>query len=168
MRSHLPPSLPRNYRKLPWNTVLSCLLTFGLGSCTLTAAQVPPRKVPVQQDWVLQPGSRVGDYMVAGSLGDISIDLKGGKVRAPFDGKVEPTPEGCLAFTSPEVPAYLFRLCSVRRPHLGTVRAGQVIGRSDVLQFAAMRRQPDGTWAIVEPAIDVLERTVRDSSSSLP
>lgn len=132
----------------------------GLGACGLSQAQVPPRKIPIHQNWALQPGSRVGNFRVVGSLGDISIDLNNSKVKAPFDGKVQPADNDCIAFTSPEVPAYLFRLCGVNKPRLGDVSEGQVIGRGDVLQFAAMRRQPDGTWAMVEPAVDILERTV--------
>lgn len=140
--------------------VLWPLLLLGLGACTLTQAKVPPRNIPIHQEWALQPGSKVGGFQVVGSLGDVSIDLKGNKVKAPFDGEVQPADNDCVAFTSPEIPAYLFRLCGVTRPRLGMVEAGQAIGRGKVLQFAAMRRQPDGTWAMVEPAVDVLERTV--------
>ena len=140
---------------------LGALLLLGLGSCSLTQAQVPKRDIPIHQEWALQPGAEVGGFQVVGSLGDVSIDLDGGKITAPFDGEVQPTKdEACVAFSSPEIPAYLFRLCGITRPRLGSVDAGQVIGRSDVLQFAAMRRQPDGKWAMVEPAVDILERTV--------
>lgn len=131
-----------------------------VGACGFSAAEIPPRNISIHQSWALQPGSEVGGYRVIGSLGDVSIELKGKTVKAPFDGKVQPTHHECVAFSSPEVPAYLFRLCGVERPRLGPVAAGQVIGRGRVLQFAAMRRQPDGTWAMVEPAVDVLERTV--------
>ena len=120
---------------------------------------MPPRNIPIHQNWVLQPGSKVGNFSVVGSLGDVSIDLDGHQSRAPFDGQVQPAEHDCIAFTSPEIPAYLFRLCGVTRPRLGEVKAGTVIGRGDNFQFAAMRRQPDGTWAMVEPAIDVLEKT---------
>jgi len=148
MRSHLP-----------LKAIGACLL-MGLGSCSLSQAQVPPRNIPIHQGWALQPGSEVGGFKVVGSLGDVSIDLAGGKVKAPFNGEVQPTQNDCIAFSSPEIPAYLFRMCGVNRVRFGSVEAGQVIGRGDVLQFAAMRRQPDGTWAMVEPAVDVLERIV--------
>lgn len=145
--------------RLPLNILYSFVL-LGMGACSLSKAEVPPRNITIHQAWALQPGSRVGNYEVVGSLGDVSIELQGKSVKAPFDGKVQPTQHRCVAFSSPEVPAYLFRLCGVRRPRLGAVEAGQVIGRGQVLQFAAMRRQPDGTWAMVEPAVDILERTV--------
>ena len=138
------------------------LILMGVGACRFATAEVPPRKIPIHQSWALQPGSQVGNYHVVGGLGDISIELDGSAVKAPFDGKVQPTDHKCVAFSSPEVPAYLFRLCGVKRPRLGSIEAGQVIGRGEVLQFAAMRRQPDGSWAMVEPAIEVLEKTVGD------
>ncbi|MBE7383024.1 MAG: hypothetical protein F6J95_016615 [Leptolyngbya sp. SIO1E4] len=141
-------------------TMFCPLVVMGLGACGFSAAKVPPRNIPIHQTWALQPGSTVGNYRVVGSLGDVSIELDGSAITAPFDGQVQPTEHECVAFSSPEVPAYLFRLCGVKRPRLGAVTAGQVIGRGEVLQFAAMRRQPDGTWAMVEPAVDVLERTV--------
>ncbi|NEQ47758.1 MAG: hypothetical protein F6K00_31200 [Leptolyngbya sp. SIOISBB] len=160
MRSRLPLSLS-------CLKVLPLIGVLGLGACGLTQAQVPPRQIPVQQSWTLQPGSEVGGFKVMGGLGDISIDVQGGKIKAPFDGQLQPTDsETCVAFTSPEVPAYLFRLCGVTKPRLGDVAAGQVMGRSQVLQFAAMRRQPDGQWAIVEPATDILEKTLGKSASS--
>ncbi len=148
MRSYLP---------------LSILLPFvmGIGACNFAAtAKVPSRNITVHQEWALQPGSRVGEYPVVGGLGDVSIELDGSTVKAPFDGKVQPTDHNCVAFSSPEVPAYLFRLCGVKRPRLGSIEAGETIGRGKVLQFAAMRRQPDGSWAMVEPAVEVLEKTV--------
>lgn len=152
MRSHLPA-----YRR-----AFKLLGTLGLlmmaASCSFSQAQIPPRKIPVQQKWTLQPGGKIGDFDVVGGLGDVSIRLDGSRLRAPFDGTLQPTEHHCVAFSSPEIPAYLFRMCGIKRPRLGEVEAGQVIGHSEVLQFAAMRRQPDGTWAIVEPATDILEK----------
>ena len=141
-------------------TVLSSAIVLSLGACNFAQTKVPLRNISLHQEWALQPGSEVGGYQVIGSLGDVSIELDGSAVKAPFAGKVQPTAHKCVAFSSPEVPAYLFRLCGIKRPRLGTVAAGQVIGRGEVLQFAAMRRQPNGTWAMVEPAVDILERTV--------
>ena len=135
------------------------LLGGWLSSCSAHSAPAP-RNITLQQQWTLNPGDAIAGHAITGSLGDISLQIKGAHVRAPFDGEVEPGEvDGCTFFSTPEIPAYLFRLCGVTRPRLGDVKAGTVIGRGDVLQFAAMRRQPDGTWAMVEPAIDVLEKT---------
>jgi hypothetical protein len=124
------------------------------------ASEVAPRALQIQQNWQLQPGGEIAGYRILGGLGDVSIELEGGKVYAPFDGKVEPHRDDCVVFSSPEVPAYLLRWCGVRRPKLGRVRQGEAIASANALQFAALRRQPDGKWAMVEPSMDVLEKTL--------
>ncbi len=136
-------------------------LTLGFGGCQ-GATPPAPRQVKVQQSWELQPGSMVAGFRIAASLGDISIDMAGSPVRAPFGGEVElaAISPDCVFFSSAEVPAYLFRYCGLRRPQLGAVKPGQPIGSAEVLHFATLRRQPDGTWAIVEPSSNVLERSL--------
>ncbi|MEO0533024.1 MAG: hypothetical protein AAF215_04070 [Cyanobacteria bacterium P01_A01_bin.123] len=142
--------------------VLGSLVLVALAGCGGGNA-VATRTIPIHQNWALQPGSEIAGYRVIGSLGDVSIELDGYPVRAPFDGRVEPLDGGggCVVFSTPEVPAYLFRLCGLANPALGDLRRGDKIGKGQSLQFAAMRKQPDGTWAIVEPALDILERTVK-------
>jgi hypothetical protein len=125
------------------------------------ANNVAPRALQIQQNWQLQPGSEIAGHRILGGLGDVSIALNGDKVYAPFAGKVEPHQDDCVVFSSPEVPAYLLRLCGVRRPKLGQVEQGEAIASAKSLQFAALRRQPNGKWAMVEPSIDVLERTLK-------
>ncbi len=129
--------------------------------CSALKSDESVRVVQIQQAWELQPGDAIAGHPVAGSLGDISIELDGAKVYAPFDGLVQPNNVGeCVIFSSPDVPAYLFRLCGIGRPRLGEIKQGQVIGAANYLQFAALRRQPDGKWAMVEPASDILQRTL--------
>ncbi|MGP1372557.1 MAG: hypothetical protein ACTS3T_07005 [Almyronema sp.] len=136
-------------------------MVISLTGCQLKPA-VAPRSVPVQQTWELQLGDRIAGYLISASLGDISIELKGAKVYAPFTGEVEPTDKKyCVVFSSAEVPAYLFRLCGLKRPKLGSISQGEAIGSGRYLHFATLRRQPDGTWAIVEPSSSVLERTLQ-------
>lgn len=119
------------------------------------------RTIQIQQNWELQPGKTVGGHRIAGGLGDITIDMGGDRVFAPFDGLVQPNDlEGCYLFSSPDVPAYLFRLCGLNNPKVGQVKQGESIGSANYLEFATMRRQPDGKWAMVEPASDILERTL--------
>ncbi|MFE4105358.1 hypothetical protein [Almyronema epifaneia] len=142
-----------------WRTlgISSLLLVMGCSQ----AASPPARQVSIHQNWALQPGSEIAGYHVSGGLGDISIELRGKAVHAPFDGKVQPSVADCVMFSSPEVPAYLFRFCGLQGTRLGEVKAGSKVGTGETLQFAALRKQPDGTWALVEPAMDVLERTVK-------
>ncbi|MBD0266806.1 MAG: hypothetical protein ICV77_00795 [Cyanobacteria bacterium Co-bin8] len=137
-------------------------LVVTVGGCR--SASVPaPRQVMLQQSWELEPGDVVGGYLVTASLGDISIYLKGHRLRAPFSGDIEPAAAGvnCIYFSTPEIPAYLFRFCGLRRPHLGPITLGEVMGSGEYVHFATLRRQPDGTWAIVEPSSNVLERALQ-------
>lgn len=116
----------------------------------------PARTITIQQTWDLQVGNQVGDYRISSGLGDITLELSGDPVLMPFDGEVQPMDEHCIALTSPEVPAYLFRLCGISRPSLGQRSQGHTIGRAQRLIFAAFRKEPDGTWALIEPATDLI------------
>ncbi len=127
--------------------------------CRFEPSSEPARVIQLQQAWELQPGDYLAGRRIGGSLGDISIELDGNRVFAPFAGRVQPDAEieGCVIFSSADVPAYLFRLCGLRNPRLGNLQQGDAIGTGDYLHFAALRRQPDGTWAMVEPSSNILE-----------
>lgn len=143
-------------------SVLGLALALVLAGCRSSSAP-PPREISLQQSWELEPGDKVAGYLVAASLGDISIELRGKPLRAPFSGEVEPAiATSCLYFSTSEIPAYLFRFCGLKRPHLGAVNQGETIGSGQYVHFATLRRQPDGTWAIVEPSKNVLERALSD------
>ena len=120
------------------------------------------RHVVIEQSWELAPGDSIEGFAIAAGLGDISIHMRGQSVHAPFQGDVELAASGeqCIFFSSPEVPAYLFRYCGLKRPQLGSIRAGQSMGNANFLHFATLRRQPEGTWVIVEPSTNVLERSL--------
>lgn len=135
------------------------LLGLFLSSCQ---THIPPKRViKIQQQWELEPGDLIGEHLVVGSLGDISIQLNRQPLRAPFGGELEPsTIKQCVIYSTPEVPAYLFRFCGLQRPRFGPVNAGQVMGSGRYIQFATLRRQPDGTWIIVEPSTGILERAI--------
>lgn len=133
-----------------------------LSSCVAHSTPTP-RKISLQQQWTINPGDEIAGNPVSGSLGDISLHVSGKQVSAPFDGEVELSEiDSCALYSTPEIPAYLFRLCGLKKVNYGTVRAGKSIGKGDYLSFATLRRQPDGTWIIVEPARDVLEKALGD------
>jgi hypothetical protein len=135
----------------------------------------PPQiKVQVFQDWQLKPGDRLAGYAVTGGLGDISIDVQGQAIYAPFTGETQQDAQGCLFYSSPEVPSYLFRLCGVtgrawfgldlgplNRLRLGFVRSGETLGYATTLQFATLRKQTNGKWAIVEPDKSLIETLLK-------
>lgn len=135
-------------------------LPFG---CAPAPSDSPPLNIKLYQAWELQPGDSLGDRRILGGLGDISIALDGNNVYAPFDGRTQLDQRRCLIFSSPDVPAYLFRLCGLKDARPGTVNQGDTIGSGTLLQFATLRKQPNGTWAIVEPAKAILERTLKKS-----
>ncbi len=151
-------TLRLGYRLL-WGLVLLLSAT-GLSSCG-AKAEPQVKAIKLQQQWVLNPGDEIAGHQVAGSLGDISILLKDEKVSAPFDGELALSEvKQCALYSTPEIPAYLFRLCGLKSFEYGEVKAGQSIGKGDYLSFATLRRQPDGTWIIVEPAKSVLEKVL--------
>ncbi|WP_160299513.1 hypothetical protein [Leptolyngbya iicbica] len=142
--------------------ILGLALGPSLTSCREDAIAAP-RSVAIDQTWELTLGNVVEGFRVVAGLGDVTMQLRGARVRAPFDGEVQPSADGpdCIFFASPEVPAYLFRFCGLMNPRVGEVEAGDSLGRSQYLHFTTMRRQPDGTWAIVEPSTGVLERSLQ-------
>jgi len=134
---------------------LCCLIAAGCSS----RAEISARKVNLYQDWALGPGDSLGDYEVQSGLGDVAVDVRGQRIYMPFDGSIEPDADSeglCIIVSSPEVPAYLFRLCGIQRPRLGYQARHTTIGVGQVIAFATLRRQRDGTWAMVEPAQDLL------------
>ncbi|MDA0266841.1 MAG: hypothetical protein O3A14_07730 [Cyanobacteria bacterium] len=149
----------------PWRRVglLGLWALLALISGCRQSAIATPRQIIVQQTWELEPGQQISGFRVVASLGDITIDTRGHPIYAPFAGEVELSALGndCIFFSSPEVPAYLFRYCGVRRPHLGPITLGSRMGSARFLHFSTLRRQPDGTWTIVEPSRHVLERSLR-------
>ncbi|MEM9089067.1 MAG: hypothetical protein AAGC93_10015 [Cyanobacteria bacterium P01_F01_bin.53] len=157
-------SMPLWHRGRPTHTLQKLILLFLgsllLGSCAAHSAP-EKRKITLQQQWTLNPGDEISGNIVAGSLGDISLALKQGHIKAPFEGELEPTDlESCALYSSPEIPAYLFRLCGLKSFKYGAIKAGDHIGKGEFLSFATLRRQPDGTWIIVEPARGVLEKAL--------
>jgi hypothetical protein len=135
------------------------LLSISLWGCSGAENTPGPRNVTLHQQWALQPGDRLAGYQVQSGLGDITLDLQGNRVYMPFDGQVQPA-EGnvdlCVILSSPDVPAYLFRVCGLRQAKLGDLPHGESIGSGNTVAFATLRRQADGTWAMVEPAKEMI------------
>lgn len=136
------------------------LSALSLQSCGAKATPTV-KSITLQQQWTLNPGDTIAGSRVAGSLGDISLHLKDNAIKAPFDGDLMPSEQTeCALYSTPEIPAYLFRMCGLSSFQFGEVKAGKVMGKGGYLSFATLRRQPDGTWIIVEPAQSVLEKVL--------
>lgn len=146
----------------------------ALGGCRQPGA-VEPLSLKLHQQWQLPPGEMIGNARVTSGLGDLVLDLDGQALYMPKAGRVEPlvmagSPAGspvgsqaapaCVAVSSPEIPAYKLRLCHLHRLRLGPQPVGAVIGRGKQVAVAMLRKQPEGTWAFVEPAPSLLEALV--------
>ncbi|WP_233744792.1 hypothetical protein [Leptodesmis sichuanensis] len=147
-------------RAILGSLVVSLLLLTG---CSTSPNSTDTIDLKLYQQWQLQPGDAIKGFSVVGSLGDIAIALNGQSVYAPFAGRVQKDRRNCLIFSSPDVPAYLFRLCGVQDVQLGSHNQGDRIGSASTIYIATLRKQPDGTWAIVEPSKPILERIVSKS-----
>lgn len=136
------------------------MLLAGVSACSGSGGSTPsPRNVTLHQQWDLQPGDRLGGYQVQSGLGDITVDVQGNRVFMPFEGEVQPAEDNidlCVILSSPDVPAYLFRICGLRQVNLGDRAQGEPIGSGNIVAFATLRRQADGTWAMVEPAKEMI------------
>jgi len=140
------------------NLWLYLVLAGLLAGCQWGRSSLSPRRLAFYQNWQIQSGKVIAGYRVNSGLGDIGIDLQGGKVYAPYGGQVQPHTSDCALFSTAQLPGYIFRVCGVRSPRLGKLRAGEAIGSAQSLQFATLRKQPNGTWAFVEPSTDLLAK----------
>jgi hypothetical protein len=139
-----------------------------LPACGRDRPDATPRHIQLDQTWQLQPGDAIAGYSVRAALGDIAIDLHGNTVYAPMDGDIHPTDGDCVLLSSPEIPAYLFRFCGLRDARLGSVQTGDAIGKADLLAFSALRKQPAGTWVMVEPSTNFLARSLHPLVATQP
>jgi hypothetical protein len=142
---------------------IAIALSLLLSACNSQPREEDLFKLQVYQKWQLQPGDPIANHRVVAGLGDISIALDGKAVYAPFDGRAQQDQRGCLIFSTPDVPAYLFRLCGLSNHNLGDRRKGDNLGDGSQVHIATLRKQPDGTWAIVEPSKPILEKILTKS-----
>ena len=142
--------------KFPVLPGLSLVLSLSLLGCS--RATPAPRTLNLHQSWPLSIGTQIAGYSISSGLGDISLDTGGDVIHMPFDGTVEPTDASCVIVSSADVPAYLFRLCGLSQIRLGPRQQDQPIGRAQHLVFAMLRREPNGTWAMVEPSPKFIEQ----------
>jgi hypothetical protein len=148
-------------RTLFGSLIASLLLMAG---CSTNPSTNDTIDLKIYQQWQLQPGDSIKGFSVVGGLGDISIALNGQSLYAPFDGRAQKDQRSCLIFSSPDVPAYLFRLCGINDSQFGSHSQGDRLGSASTVFIATLRKQPDGTWAIVEPSKPILERILSKSS----
>ena len=142
------------------STAISFLLIFLVG-CGSQQTSEAPKQFPMTQNWELKPGDTIANYKILGGLGDISIALKGKKLYAPYNGRVQPHNSQCVVFSSEEVSAYLFRICGLQSTQFGSRLRGETMGRGEQVQIALLNKQADGKWAMVEPSKEIIEQMLQ-------
>ncbi len=138
--------------------------------------QAQIREIEVQQTWGVPAGAQIGKYRIASGLGDISLEMKG-KSFAPVDGwsenefvlisqgNLQRNKDDCTIFSSPQIPAYLLKLCGLKHKNRGRIEQGEVLGKTDGylhLSLLSYRKAESGraTWVYVSPATQLLESLV--------
>jgi hypothetical protein len=134
------------------------------------------KEIELQKSWGIHAGDVIGNYPVAGGLGEISLRIRG-NIRAPMDGRVEDkfvlvsegtiinSDDNCVLFSSPQLPAYLSKFCGLETQNLGLVRQGQSIGKTDGYLHVALltyRQSAENRnqWVYVSPSMGWLEKLV--------
>jgi hypothetical protein len=153
-----PQKIASHQNNAWWHWGVVAIAVAALVGCSASTNPEDKISLKLYQTWQLQPGDTINGNPVVAGLGDISIALNGKSVYAPFNGRAQQDQRSCLVFSSPDVPAYLFRLCGVGNLQLGARNQGDSLGNASTLHFATLRKQPDGTWAIVEPSKPVIQR----------
>lgn len=147
---------------LCWLIILG--LIWGLPACafnhSVSKASSQAMKIKIYQKWEVQRGDFVANHSVVAGLGDLAIATNGAMIYAPIAGKTQIDQTNCLLLSGNEVPGYLFRFCGLETPNPGQLRQGQPMGKADFFVFATLRKQADGTWALVEPSKAIVERTL--------
>lgn len=146
---------------------ITALMISNLTACQIIQPQLSPEakpmKIQIYQKWELQRGDRINNQTVTSALGELAIETNGNAVYAPMRGEAKPDSNGCVLFAGTELPSYLFRLCGINVPKLGTLRKGQPIGTAKLLVLATFLKQANGTWAFVEPSKAIVEQILKSS-----
>ncbi|MGB3559980.1 MAG: hypothetical protein WBA24_15695 [Geitlerinemataceae cyanobacterium] len=139
------------------------------------------REIELHQTWGIHAGNAIAQHPIVSGLGDISLSFDG-KVVAPVDGWVEgefvlvhdaslrQSSPDCVLFSSPQMPAYLSRLCGFKQRNLGLVEQGMPIGQTNGylhITLFSYRTNEEETpaWFYVSPSPQLIENLVSKRSS---
>jgi hypothetical protein len=134
------------------------------------------REIEVQQTWGMPAGVQIGKYRIASGLGDISLEMEGTSF-APIDGwnegdfvlisqgNLQRNQDDCTIFSSPQMPAYLLKLCGLKHKNTGRIEQGKPLGKTDGylhISLLSYRKADRGraTWVYVSPSAQLLESLV--------
>lgn len=152
-------------------------LGYGIQGDSSKSHQPKRKQIEIQKVWGIEAGKVIAGQRVIGGLGDISLEFKG-IVKAPLTGYVEgefvlvtddDLIEGtrdCIIFSSPQMPAYLLKICGLTKRNLGSVDRGSPIGETggklhiSLLSFRRVANQTN-KWIYVSPSETLIEKLVR-------
>lgn len=136
----------------------------------------PIREIELRNSWGIQAGNTIANHPIVSGLGDLSLAFDG-KVLAPLDGWIDgkfvlvskgnlmPSTPDCVIFSSPQMPAYLSKLCGFKQRNLGRIERGMPIGQTNGLLHISVfsyRKNEDGipAWVYVSPSPQLIENLV--------
>lgn len=137
------------------------------------------KQIELKKAWEIQAGELIAGQRVVSGLGDISLEFKGA-IAAPAMGVVERnfvlvsertlirTPPDCVIFSSPQMPAYLLKLCGLKQRQLGMVHQGFPLGKTNGylhMSLLSFRKDEDqvSKWIYVSPSSKLIEKLLRES-----
>lgn len=152
-------------------------LGYGLSEYKSGKFQPKLKQIEIQKVWQIQAGEYIAGHRVIGGLGDISLEYDG-SVKAPIDGVVDSEfvlvtdddliagTRDCVIFSSPQLPAYLLKICGLTERNIGPVDDGSPIGKTDGslhLSLLSFRKDANQTskWIYVSPSSKLIEQLVR-------
>lgn len=135
------------------------------------------KQIEIKRVWQIQAGEYISGHRVIGGLGDISLEYDG-SVKAPVAGVVDSEfvlvsdsdliagTRDCVIFSSPQIPAYLLKICGLTERNIGPVDYDSPIGKADGslhLSLLSFRKDANQTsnWIYVSPSSKLIEQLVR-------
>ncbi|MGK7902442.1 MAG: hypothetical protein AB4352_13690 [Hormoscilla sp.] len=152
-------------------------LGYGISESNGDRSQPKLKQIEIKKVWKIQAGEYIAGHRVIGGLGDISLEYEG-SVLAPVPGVVDSEfvlvtdsdliagTKDCVIFSSPQLPAYLLKICGLTERYIGPVDENSPIGKTDgslhlsLLSFRKDAKQTSN-WIYVSPSSKLIEQLVR-------
>lgn len=152
-------------------------LGYGISEYNGDRTKPKLKQIEIKKVWQIQAGEFIAGHRVIGGLGDISLEYEG-SVKAPVAGVVNSEfvlvtdsdliagTKDCVIFSSPQLPAYLLKICGLTERYIGPVDENSPIGETDGslhLSLLSFRKDANQTsnWIYVSPSSKLIEQLVR-------
>jgi len=152
-------------------------LGYGISEYNGDRSQPKLKQIEIKKVWEIQAGEFIAGHRVIGGLGDISLEYEG-SVKAPVAGVVDSEfvlvteedliagTKDCVIFSSPQLPAYLLKICGLTERYIGPVDEDSPIGKTDGalhVSLLSFRKEANQTskWIYVSPSLKLIEELVK-------